>query len=177
MPDCPVTLNEFAIVQMEAAHRVLKQAVDGLTAEQIYQQPSTDTNSIGWLAWHLSRWKDRFGSIVHGEEHVWVSQGWAEKMGIEPERTGLGDTLEQVAAFRPSTDLLFGYVDAAHAASVERIERMTPEQLDGDFQYIEGRPARKVWQGLASGASDYYQHSGQIAYLRGLITGYGWRSY
>jgi hypothetical protein len=115
MQDQPVDLNTFATALMEAANRTVLQSMEGLTDEQVYYRPSDDTNSIGWLAWHLSRWMDRFGALALDEPQVWISQGWADRFGFEPERTGMGDTPERVAAFRPARELLVGYVEAAHA--------------------------------------------------------------
>jgi hypothetical protein len=53
--DMPVSINAFAIAFFENAHRTVLQALEGLIDQQMYQQPTRDTNSIGWLAWHLSR--------------------------------------------------------------------------------------------------------------------------
>ena len=131
--------------------------------------------SIGWLAWHLSRWKDRFSARVSGPPQVWVSEGWAERFGMDAEATGLGDTPEQVAAFRPDRALLFGYVDAAHRATVERVKAMTDEDLVRPYQYGQSQEPRPAWRGLTGVIMDFTQHTGQIAYLRGLITGFGWR--
>ncbi|MDA1035682.1 MAG: DinB family protein [Chloroflexi bacterium] len=173
----PVDVNAFAIAFFEGAHRTVLQAIEGLTDEQLYQQPSPDTNSIGWLAWHLSRWKDQFAARAVGEEQVWFTQGWPEKFGVEPERTGQGDSLEQVAAFSPPRDILVGYVEAAQQSTIERIASISPERLVEDAAYATGREPRPVWRSLVGTVSDAGQHAGQIAYLRGLITGHGWRGY
>jgi len=170
-----VDLNIFAVALLEAAQRTMKRAMDGLPDEQLYFRPSVDTNSIGWLAWHLTRWKDRFAARAVGEEQVWVAQGWAESFSMEPERNGMGDTTEQVESFRPSHDLLYGYIDSAHASVVERVGCITPERFLEPVDYASDTPERPVWQSLAGTVSDFCQHTGQIAYLRGLITGMGWR--
>ena len=175
MADAPVDAQRFAVELLESAHRALTRAVEGLSDEQVYQQPSPDTNSIGWLAWHLSRWKDRFAARVSGQPEAWVSEGWNERFGMDAEATGLGDTPEQVAAFHPDRALLFGYVDAAHRATVERVEAMSDEDLEKPYQYMPSQRTRPVWRGLTGIVMDFTQHTGQIAYLRGLITGFGWR--
>ena len=53
-----VDLNQFIITLLEAAYRSIKQATDDLTDEQLYYQPTAESNSIAWLVWHLSRWRD-----------------------------------------------------------------------------------------------------------------------
>jgi hypothetical protein len=45
------------------------------------------------------------------------------------ERTGMGDTPAQVTAFRVERAVLFGYVDAAHRVTVERVAKLTPTQF------------------------------------------------
>ncbi len=175
MAEGPIDVRRFAVEILENAHRALNRAVDGLTDEQIFQQPSPDTNSMGWLAWHLSRWKDRFAGRVSGAPEVWVSEGWAERFGMAADATGLGDTPEQVAAFRPDRALLFGYVDAAHRSTVAYVAAMTDDDFEKPYQYASSQDPRPAWRGLTGVIMDFTQHTGQIAYLRGLITGFGWR--
>ena len=75
MAENSVDLNQFIIALCQAPYRWIKQATDGLTEEQIYSQPTPDTNSIGWLIWHLSRSRDRISAEVAGEPQVWTSEG------------------------------------------------------------------------------------------------------
>jgi hypothetical protein len=171
-----IDVGTFAVALLESAHQRVLRAIDGLTDDQLYWRPSPDTNSIGWLAWHLSRWKDRFAANAAHEEQVWTAQDWAARMSIEPGRTGQGDTLKQVAAFRPPRDLLLGYLEAAHAATIDRVSRLGPERLMEESQYMPDGPTRPVWRSLAGTVMDFAKHTGQIAYLRGLVSGYGWRS-
>jgi len=175
--DQQIDLNAFAILLLEGAYRTVQQAVEGLTDEQLYRQPSPDTNSVGWLAWHMSRWMDQFAARALGEEQIWILQDWPGRFDVDPERTGQGDSLEQVAAFRPSREILLGYVNAAYQSTIERIARITPERLLQDASYAKGREPRPVWRSLIGTIADASQHAGQIAYLRGLISGYGWRSF
>jgi hypothetical protein len=169
-----VDLNQFIITLLEASYRTLKQATDGLTDEQLYYQPTPETNSMAWLVWHLSRWRDAVSANISGEPHVWVRDGWAKRYGMADDRTGMGDTPAQVTTFRVERTTLFGYVDAAHRVTVERVARLTPAQLGQAVVSYAGEP-RPAWRALAGVCSDSAQHSGQIAYLRGLLSGYGWR--
>ena len=68
-----VTLNQFIIALLEAAYRSIKQATDDLTDEQLYYQPTAETNSIAWLVWHLSRWRDAVSATISGESQIWMS--------------------------------------------------------------------------------------------------------
>jgi|SRR6516164_9646029 hypothetical protein len=169
-----VDLNQFIIALLEAAYRSIKQSMDGLTDEQLYYPPTPESNSIAWLSWHLSRWRDYTSATVSGELQIWVSAGWAQRYGMPGERTGLGDTPAQVTAFRVERALLFGYVDAAHQRTVERVAALTPTQLQQPIASRTGE-TRPAWRALAGMCGDSAQHTGQIAYLRGMLSGYGWR--
>ena len=37
---------------------LLEHVLDGLTQDDLHWQPREDCNSIGWLAWHLTRQQD-----------------------------------------------------------------------------------------------------------------------
>ena len=66
MIDDAVDLHQFIIALLESAHRSLKQATDGLTDEQLYYQPTPETNSIAWLMWHLSGGQLRLLEVLDG---------------------------------------------------------------------------------------------------------------
>ncbi len=169
-----IDLNIFATAFFEGVQKTVLRAIEELTEKQLYQQPSPDTNSIGWIAWHMSRWKDQFASRATDEEEIWITQGWPAKFGVDPERTGQGDSLEQVAEFAPSREILLGYVEAAHQSSIQRIANITPSRFLEEVVYVTGREARPVWRSLVSTVSDSGQHAGQIAYIHGLIMGEQW---
>ena len=169
-----VDLNRFIITLCESPIRWIHEATNGLTDDQLYFQPEPGTNSIAWLIWHLSRWRDKISATASGELEVWQSQGWADKYEMDIARTGLGDTIDQVAAFRVPRDLLIGYADSAHKAITDRVSRMSPSQFASEIEYMPGT-FRSAWRALISVMGDSSEHTGQINYLRGLLTGPGWR--
>jgi hypothetical protein len=79
-----------------------------------------------------------------------------------------------VKAFRVERENLFGYAEAAHQATIERINHLATTRFAEPVEHPPGT-SRPAWQALAGMCGDSYQHAGQIAYLRGMITGYGWR--
>ena len=170
----PVDLNRFIVDRLDAAYRWIDRLSEDLTDEQFYYQPTVDTNSIAWLVWHLSRWRDRVSASVAGETQVWISDGWAQRFGMAEDLTGLGDTPEQVAAFRVPRDQVLGYAEAAHRAIVERVSKLTPEQFDEQVEYQPG-DLRPAWRVLGGVVGDSLEHVGQINYLRGMTSGLGWR--
>lgn len=169
-----VGFADVAVALLEAGQRSLKRATDGLPDEFLYRQPAPESNTIGWLVWHLSRWKDRTSAIMCDEKQVWESGGWAEKFGLPVERTGIGDGPGLAAAFRVERGLLFAYADAAQAAAVRRVAGLSPEQLQRPVLYMPQMEPQPAWRLLVSITMDSIQHTGQIAYVRGLIAGYGW---
>lgn len=170
-----VDLNQFLVSIHEVATSRIKLTIDDLTDEQLYYQPSADANSIAWLVWHLSRWRDHVSALASGEPQVWVSEGWAQRYGLPNESTGVGDTPEQVAAFRVTREELYGYLDAASQATVTRLAKLTSQQF---AQPIEDWPGEihPAWEAVRRMCSDSMQHMGQINYIRGLLSGYGWRT-
>lgn len=174
MSETRVDLNQFIIALCESPRRWIGEATIGLTDDQLFYQPTPDSNSIAWLIWHLSRWRDKVSASIVGDPEVWTSEGWDHRFKMPPERTGLGDTLEQVADFRVDRDTLLGYAEAAHQALVRRVSRLTPEQFDQPVEYIPGS-SRPAWRALVSVLNDSSEHTGQINYLRGMVSGHGWR--
>nr|MBC8477293.1 DinB family protein [Dehalococcoidia bacterium] len=63
---------------------VLEGALRGMTPEDMNQQPKPDCNSMGWLAWHLTRVQDDHVAGLMGEEQLWVSEGWHAKFNCPP---------------------------------------------------------------------------------------------
>ena len=175
MAEPPIELKGFMLAQVESATRSIKSGMEGLTGDQLCYMPTVDTNSIAWLAWHLSRYRDEITAAICDEPQVWTAEGWAERFGMEPGRDGIGDTPEHVAAFRPDPGLLLGCVDAVGDAALTRVRRMTDEQLNraGVYVFPNERPA---WRALASMIGDSGQHTGQINYVRAMVSGFGWRN-
>jgi uncharacterized damage-inducible protein DinB len=146
-------------------------AVDGLTAEELSERVDPGSNSVGWLIWHLTRVQDEHISEVAGHDRIWTAEGWDERfdLPVEPGATGYGDAPEQVAAVRvPDAALLTGYYDAVHAATLDYVGDLTESDLD--------RIVDKSWEPpvtlgvrLVSVIDDDIQHSGQAAFVRGVL--------
>ena len=66
-----VKLNRFIVQLLDAQYRSLKQVTEALTAEHLSYQLTPDTNSIGELLWHLSRWRHLVMATVTRTSQVW----------------------------------------------------------------------------------------------------------
>jgi uncharacterized damage-inducible protein DinB len=151
----------------------VKPALQGLSDADLAKRPTDQCNSIGWLLWHLTRVEDAILSNVGGRPQVWAEGQWHEKFGMPATAMGMGDTLEQVAAFKPSLANLQSYADAVRQKSLAVLKSLSPADLEREVP-APGGGTRKVGDYLGILMIDHLQHSGQIAYLRGYLTGKGW---
>ena len=159
------------------AAEVLGRALDGLTYDELKQQPAgPDSNPIGWLAWHLTRVQDTSVSSLMRKEQAWVAEGWHAEFGSEPTNIRFSQvTPEEVRTFDPvSVETLVGYWDVVWGHTKTYLATLTPEDLTKLAPPRPNRPDSTVEETLARTCSDNVQHVGQIAYLRGMIRGQGW---
>ena len=154
--------------------QVLRRALDGLSPEELDSQPKADCNSIGWLAWHLTRVQDSHLADLEGVEQLWSKDGWHARFDrpADPADVGWGHTPEQVAAFRsPEAQTLLDY----HLAVSERTKRyfgsLTAADLDRELNEPRYQPLPTVGVRIVSVLSDNLQHAGQAAYVRGYLRG------
>jgi len=157
--------------------RTLEYTLEGLTVEDINWQPKPDSNSIGWLVWHLTRWQDVQISSFTGQEQLWIKDGWHEKWGrpADPKGTGSGMKEVDLAQFRsPDAITLLGY----HKAVLERSQKYFATLKEADLdKVIEGTPFKPpptVGMMLIITMSDGISHAGQAGYVRGMLQGMGW---
>ena len=79
-----------------------------------------------------------------------------------------------MAGFRPGRNLVLSYAEAVHRAIVDRVLKLTANQLAGQVEGLTGE-ARPAWRLLAGIIGDSTEHVGQINYLRGTTSSPGWR--
>jgi hypothetical protein len=154
----------------------VREAVSGLTADQLNERLDGTANSIAWLVWHLSRVQDDHVAEVAGREQVWLAQGWVDRFGLgrrsagwDPRSTGYGHGATEVATVRvDSSELLLGYYDAVHEQTMAFLEELTDADLD---RIVDRRWDPPVTLGvrLVSVIDDDAQHIGQAAFVRGLL--------
>ena len=154
--------------------QVLRRALDSLTTEELDARPKGDCNSIGWLAWHLTRVQDHHLADLEGVEQLWTSGGWHARFDrpADPADTGGRNTPEQVAAFRsPDAQTLLDYHLAVSERSKQYFSAVTAADLDRELNEPRFQPLPTVGVRIISVLSDNLQHAGQAAYLRGYLRG------
>ena len=166
---------EMIAFTLEMSDGLVKRALKGLDDADLMKRPSDQDNPIGWLMWHKTRVEDCAFAAVAGEEQVWISGKWHEKfdMGAEPQQIGFGDSLEQVMGLTFTKADVIGYANAVRERTTSVLETLSAEDLEKDMTDIGGNAA-KTGEYLGRVITDYHQHCGQICYLRGFITGFGW---
>jgi hypothetical protein len=168
-----LVMDQFIRIEQELA-----QVLDGLTIDDLNRQPAPDCNSIGWLAWHLTRSHDRNMSELMGEEQLWITDKWYAKFNRAPDagETGVGHTTEQAKAFKsPDSEGLMDY----HHAILKRIEqyinsRLTEKDLDRETYSPTLKNVAMVSTRITGVIQQGFLHVGQAGYVRGMLKGKGW---
>ncbi len=159
----------------EMSDGLVRRALKGLDDADLLKRPSDQDNPIGWLMWHKTRVEDCAFAAVAGKEQVWIAGKWHEKfeMDADPKQIGFGDSLEQVMNLKFTKQDVIDYANATRARTLSTLESISVEDLEKEITDIGGN-AIKIGDYLGRVAVDYHHHCGQICYLRGFITGFGW---
>ena len=152
----------------------LDKAMANLSLADLNKQPGPDSNSIGWVGWHMTRIEDRAISRMSGREQLWIKDNWYTKFNrsANPEDTGFKHTPQDIAAFKcPDAATLLAYNNAVLENTEKFLKGLSMQDLD---KKTDHPLFTTIGSWLAVTLTDILQHSGQVAYLRGLLTGKGW---
>ncbi|HKT02606.1 MAG TPA: DinB family protein [Rugosimonospora sp.] len=164
-------VSEVLIEGFDRLPGLVRDAVGGLTPEQLRWAPAPGANSIGWLVWHLTRVQDDHVAEILARDQVWAAGDWAARFGLpaDPGNTGYGHAAGDIATVRPdSAQVLVDYYDAVAVRTREFLRGLAPADLD---RVVDERWDPPVTLGvrLVSVLNDDDQHVGQAAYVRGLL--------
>ncbi len=170
--------QQLVIDILERISQELDHALNGLTVDDLNQQPCSGCNSIGWLSWHLTRAQDSATADLLGEEQIWIKDNWYSRFNRtpEPRDTGFGHGLEDVATFSsPDSATLLEY----HRAVLAQLKRyitskLTDTELNREFNNPRIPTIPNVRTQLMRVINDNMQHLGQVNYVRGILKGWGW---
>jgi len=157
----------------------LKESLSGLTPADLDWQPKPDCNSMGWLAWHISRIQDYEIAGLMGAEQLWITGGWHKKFKrpADPDDIGFGHTDEDVATFKsPDVATQLSYHQAVLARTKTYLKSLTVKALARELKEAY-EPVPTVAVRIVSVLADNLQHAGEIAYVHGLRKGKGWLGY
>jgi len=154
--------------------------IKGLSLEDLNWQPRPDSNSIGWLVWHMAREQDASISLLMRQEQLWIRDVRHKEFGrpADPKDYGTGQTPEQLASFRsPDGETILKYYRAVIELSQKYILSLTAADLDQVTKFKWMQPPPTVGSWLMKIMDDCIQHAGQAGYVRGLRQGMGWQKY
>lgn len=169
--------NEVITAGYESLLKALEGALDGLGEEELNWQPSPESNSISWLAWHLTRVQDALIGRMAGQEQLWVKDGWHDKFGrpADVKDVGVGHGPEDVAALKaPDSATLLDYQQAVLEMMKGYFAGLSDADMEKPIDDPRFQPAPRTGEFLMMVLADGMQHAGQIAYVRGLRNGKGW---
>ena len=161
--------KELLIEAYTHINRIVHQAVDDLSQEQLAYRPEDGSNSIAWLVWHLTRVQDNNLRDVTQLDEAWLTEDWSERFGMAGSTgIGFGDSPDDVAAMRPPRAILLGYHDRVAGRVLDYLPTVDADELD---RIVDTNYDPHVTAGirLMSVVQDNTQHAGQARYLRGMI--------
>ncbi len=165
-----MTANDILIDGFARVKQGVHEVVHGLGSAQLAQRPGPEANSIAWLVWHLARIQDDHIAGLMDSEQLWTGGSWAEQFNLpfDTTVTGFGQTSEEVGMVQATAELLTGYYDAVHEATVSYIGGLKPREYDDIVDDTWDPPVSRGVR-LVSVLNDDTMHLGQAAYVRGLL--------
>lgn len=150
----------------------LYKSIDGLTKNELYWQPSLESNNIIYLVWHMARVEDNWiNQIIGGNKTVWSLNNWSKKLNIKENDYGKGYIKEDISNLPDMniSDILKFYKQQREQSLIV-IEELADEDLNKNYKRITGEFKKGYWI-LGHVLVEESQHLGQIAYIRGMIKG------
>ena len=164
-------LAKFRTESLNKQHEFLMQAIDDLTLEELRWQATPEANTIEWLLWHMFRVEDTWIQFfIRNQTEIWEHQEWTDVFGLPARDNGFGHTPEQVSNF-PNLELA---KLLAYGAEVRQGTLTYLSDLDSNkFNLVprERRPNITVADVFRQVVGEFYQHTGQIAYIKGMMRG------
>ena len=172
-----MSATETAMTALERNWGMVDRALEDVDDALIGGQPNDQSNSMGWLLFHMTRVVDRFvHTWCQDSPQLWIKEGWYDRFGLDDDHnnTGQGWTQEQVAAWKlPDKNTLVGYYEAVKAGAREYLQPLSASDVQREIT-IPPRPTASIGSMLGVLVFDNCVHGGQIAYLRGYYKGMGW---
>jgi hypothetical protein len=154
--------------QLNEAHDMIEQALDGLSDEQLQARlPGSTVAPLSLIYLHTVTGEDWvLNELIAGEQTIWENGGWAERLGLPadlPTRADWGETprLPDIATARE-------YARLVYAASDEFLTSLTPAALDDVRQTSLGERSVGYLVGVWVGWHASH-HGGEICALKGAL--------
>jgi uncharacterized damage-inducible protein DinB len=162
--------NDLLIDSFTRVRDGVREAVTGLSDDDLSFRADPEANSIAWLVWHLTRVQDDHVAELAARPQAWTSAGWAQRFALPFDvwDTGYGHRSADVGAVKAGADQLARYHEAVFEDTVEFLKGLGDDDLD---RIVDRRWDPPVTLGirLVSVIGDDLQHLGQAAFVRGLL--------
>src|SRR3954469_13206436 len=125
----PSIASALLIDGFDRVRDTVQTVVEGLDEDALGFRPDPEANTLAWLVWHLTRVQDDHVADAAGGEQVWIAGGWVERyrLPFDVGATGYGQSVDEVAQVRATPELLAGYQDAVHRATVDYLATLGEE--------------------------------------------------
>ncbi len=162
-----MNLNAFAVSAMEMARGLTVSSVADLTEDEMMFQPAAGLNHPLWLLGHIATSENGLIlSLCRGEGLL--PPDW---MGL----FGIGSKPVADPTAYPSRAEALSWLERTHAAAIDYVRSLAPEDLDRRPVGIDRFPrsAQERFHSVARGITGHIthesSHTGQIAMLRRLM--------
>ena len=169
--------NEFFTELLSKEDNLLFEIINDLSTDDLYWQPGSESNSIGWIIWHIARVEDMWVQFFskRGIEN-WETEDWHTTFSLPTRQTGFSHTTEQVSLFpRIDIDTLIKYRKSVRRSTIEFIDGLQTK----DYSITPWSDKPDMWwhnfsiiNMLQQLLGELYQHIGQMAYIKGLKKGF-----
>ena len=162
---------------LNEAFEKLKNALDGLSEDELRWRPTLESNTIDWLVWHMALVEDSWiNRQLRKSEAIWDRDGWRERIAPDieypSEDRGWGLTGEDIRAIQPfNVPLVMEYYQAVREGTSDYFaNEMKEEDLVKVVTHPRYDPVSYAWV-LGHLLCEEAEHLGQIEYLRGMMRG------
>ncbi len=162
-------IRELLIDGIDQLGDWLDGALKDLTDEQANWLPPGKTVSIGFNAWHVLRTQDDIVNFVlQGRKPtVWMSEGFAERLGLPPVGQGTGLSLEDARALRVQVAPLREYGQRVREVTLEFVKNVPLETLE-EVQQIRPLGEMPKWKVLRQVVMTHgFMHLGEVNTIKG----------
>ncbi len=172
--------------RIRALNTIYERAISDMTLEQVNHHEREGVLPIAFSFSHFMRFQDQSISAPFlREQLLWISDGWAEKIGVTVDAMGREETVEEMQAQRfGDLDAWKAFQSAVIARTDQVLETITPEmlsevvipQLPPNMQNIfcglvvgPGNPIRKLEVLECFIYQHGLRHMGEIEHGRALV--------
>ncbi len=162
-------VRDLLLAELERLQKRTLETISEFTQEQLtWLSGQGPGNPIGFLFWHMPRREDyHLQERIQSVPQIWQSEGWHQRIGLDPEATGFGFTPEQVKAFKvPSLEQAIAYYNQVREATLGYLRAATDQTLTSPMPDM---PDTSIAAYLMPRIGHEHEHWGQIDYLKGIM--------